>query len=74
MSEKPTAVERVAYVAKCSCGGMVMATTNDHPKDAARSVAECIKEGYRIETLSIEDARQIPFCKNHGQCGKGEKP
>ena len=70
MSEKPTAVERVAYVAKCSCGGMVMVTTNEHPHDAATEVAECIIEGYRIETVSIEDARQIEFCKHHGQCGK----
>ena len=66
MSDKPK--KSFAYVAKCSCGGMVMATTNDHPKDASKEVAKCIKEGFSIETMSIEEVRKQPWCKNHGKC------
>jgi hypothetical protein len=61
-----------AYIARCSCGGMVMATTNDNPKDAAKHIAKCIKDGFKIETMSIEDVRKQEFCKNHGNCIKEE--
>jgi len=65
---KPQPVTPMAYVARCSCGGLVMATTYHHPRDAATSVAECIRDGYSIETMTIEDVRQIDWCKTHGQC------
>jgi len=65
-----------AYIARCSCGGIVMATAKDVPscaKETANDVAECIKQGYAIETLTAEEVRSQKWCENHGKCGKEKK-
>lgn len=64
--------ESFTYVARCSCGGVVMMAV-DNPNDkkvVAREVSGCIKDGYTVTRLSTEFARQQKFCKNHGKCIK----
>lgn len=57
-----------AYVAKCSCGGMVAVTSDSHKKHAAKDVSDWIKDGYSIETMSVEVVSSLEFCKHHGKC------
>ena len=60
----------MAYMAKCCCGGMVMACVDNpkHKKDTAKEVAACIRKGYSISRITVEEVREMPFCKNHGNC------
>ena len=60
----------MAYMAKCCCGGMVMACVDNpkHKKDTASEVAKSIKKGYEISRVTVEEVREMLFCKNHGNC------
>ena len=60
----------MAYMAKCCCGGMVMVCLDipAHKKDTAQQVARCIKKGYEISRITVEEARVTSFCTNHGNC------
>jgi hypothetical protein len=60
----------MAYIAKCKCGGMVMAVVDlpDTKKAAAKEVASCLRAGFEIERITVEEVKIIPFCKNHGKC------
>ena len=62
----------MAYMAKCSCGKMVMACMDNpaHKKDTANEVSKCIKAGYEISRITVEEVRAMPFCNNHGNCIK----
>lgn len=62
-----------AYVARCSCGGMVMAVSAMHAKDAAKEVAKCVRRGYAIETMETEEVWSAKWCENRGRCIKGER-
>lgn len=59
---------KMAYVAKCKCGGIVMACSKDHPKDAAKEVASCIRAGFDISQMSTEEVRTAKWCDNNGKC------
>ncbi len=61
-----------AYIAKRSCGCMVFASMDDPrlAKDNAREIASCIREGFTVERVPVEEARKLPFgcecCKKEG--------
>ena len=61
-----------AYIAKCKCGGLVFAgiieDTDVIRKRNAKEVADCIRRGFEVSTMSCEDARAARWCKNHGKC------
>ena len=57
-----------AYIAKCKCGGIVMACSKNHPEDAAKAVASCIRDGFEVSQLSIEKVRTAKWCNNRGKC------
>ena len=63
-------MSEMAYIAKCVCGGMIMAVVDlpDHKKDTAKEVASCLRAGYEIERLTVEEVRAHPFCENRGKC------
>jgi hypothetical protein len=48
------------YVGIKSCGCMVawVFDSKDHPKDTANSVAQFIKDGYRVESANTEAIRK----------------
>ena len=60
--------DKLAYIAKCKCGGIVMACATDRPKDAAKKVADCIKGGFEIGMMKVEDVRKAKWCSNSGNC------
>ena len=62
-----------AYIAKCKCGGVVMACSTNHAEDAAKEVSDCIKAGFSIERMAAEDVRTAKWCNNRGNCKSGEK-
>ena len=63
----------MCYVAKCSCGGLVMAVMDlpEHKKDTAREVASCLRDGFEIEHITVEEARAHKWCDNQGKCDAG---
>ena len=60
----------MSYVAKCKCGGIVMATMDipNHAEDVAKEVASCLKAGFRITRMSCERVRKAAWCENQGKC------
>lgn len=56
-----------AYAGYCGGCGSMVAIVIDLPgygKDTARSVAEFIRSGYRVERVTIEEGRNIlAFCR-----------
>ena len=54
-----------SYVArcKCGCGNLVFAMVNnpDHKKDVAREISKLIRDGYDIETMTVEEVREAPW-------------
>lgn len=61
-----------AYIARCKCGGIVMACAASHPEDAAKEVASCIKAGFSVERMDDEGVRTGRWCDNRGNCKSGE--
>ena len=51
--------EDMAYIARCKCGGVVMATVDnpDHQKENAKEIARCVRDGLTIERVSVEYVR-----------------
>ncbi len=66
----------MAYMAKCSCGRMVMACMDNpaHKKDTAKEVSKAIKAGYAISRVDVKEVRAMPFCTNHGNCTEEPTP
>ncbi len=61
--------DRIAYVARCKCGGLVMACVDqpEHRKETAKAVADSIRKGYSIERITCEAIRTTErFCM--GEC------
>lgn len=65
-------MNEMAYIAKCKCGGMVMAVVDlpEHKKDTAKEVASCLRAGFEIERMTVEEVRAHPFCENKGKCAE----
>lgn len=58
------------YVAKCTCGGLVMAAV-DNPnrkKDTAKEVAMAIKKGFAVSQMTVVQVRVSTFCQHQGRC------
>lgn len=57
------------YIARHSCGGVVMMAVkpdaNDKvwTRDVAKEVAACIRKGYAVETVTVEQARASTMCE-----------
>lgn len=61
--------ESMAYIARCKCGGWVLAIVDapDMRADIARETGKAIEQGYTIERVTCEYVRQSwTACK----CGK----
>lgn len=59
----------MAYWAVHSCGSFVAATVDspEHAKDVARLVGQWIRQGYRVERVTVAAVRAGSFCV----CPKG---
>jgi len=55
-----------AYIARCQCGGIIFACADDpkYAEDTARSVAEVIKDGFSVERVPLDTARNSKWCDN----------
>ena len=65
------------YVGIKPCGCMVawVYDSKEHPKDVAKSVAQFIKDGYRVESANTDDIRsKLGPCKCNRPNVKGERP
>lgn len=66
----------MAYIAKCKCGGIVMAIVDDlkpqRRKDIAKEIASCVKDDFEIGRITCEEVRTTKWCKNHGKCQGNE--
>ena len=43
----------------------------EHKKDTAREVASCLRDGFEIEHITVEEARAHKWCDNQGKCDAG---
>lgn len=61
-----SATKMDCYVGIKTCGCMVawVYDSKEHPKDVAKSVAQFIKDGYRVESANTDDIRsKLGPCK-----------
>lgn len=61
-----SATKMDCYVGIKPCGCMVawVYDSKEHPKDVAKSVAQFIKDGYRVESANTDDIRsKLGRCK-----------
>jgi hypothetical protein len=49
-----------AYIARCKCGAIIMATVDvpEHAAEVAKEIAKCVREGYAIERVTVGYVRQ----------------
>lgn len=57
--------EQLDYIAKCKCGCggivLVISGSDDWRKQAAKSIAEAIRDGYTIERMHTTDVRKATW-------------
>lgn len=56
------------YVGICKCGGLVFWVAEERAADQRKEIARLLKDGFSIERMDTEEARQAKFCKNQGKC------
>jgi len=63
-------MNEMAYVAKCVCGGLIMACVDlpERKNDTAKEVASCLRAGYEISRMTVEEVRAHKWCDNCGKC------
>ncbi len=65
MNEVSDSETTMAYVTRCKeCKKLVFAYVDrpESQKDCARAVADCIKEGYIVERMTVSEVREGPWC------------
>jgi hypothetical protein len=73
----PVVMPMDCYVGIKPCGCMVawVYDSKDHPKDVAKSVAQFIKDGYRVESANTDDIRsKLGPCKCKLPNAPGQRP
>ncbi len=58
------------YVGICKCGGLVFWGAEERAPDLRKEISALLKDGFSVERMETEDARQTRFCDNHGKCVK----
>ena len=60
------------FISRCDCGGLTFAAvdTPERRKDNAKEVAALIRDGRRVENLSVTEVRGARWC--FGEC-KGKR-
>jgi len=64
--------EPMAYIATHSCGGWVLVTVDlpERAKDNAKEIAQCIRDGYTIERVTVQAVRTtLTMC----ECNKARR-
>ena len=64
------------YIGRCVCGGIVFACVDDpkHTDDTAKAVAECLRDGFPIERVELDVARNGTWCTTSKECRNPPKP
>lgn len=76
MTEANRTEDPKCYIGRCVCGGIVFACVDDpkHTDDTAKAVAECLRDGFPIERVELDVARNGTWCTTSKECRNPPKP
>ena len=61
------------YVGICKCGGLVFWVAEERATNHRKEISTLLRDGFSVERMETEDARNARFCRNHGKCVKNPK-